>query len=192
MPARIGRLSAGVGRRHPVTIRKASLMAGLVRQAWALRHQSGAQCSAVECTRAKVDFRRAVAPAPQPEAASRLRSATRDVSFLRSDSRCRRYVRDLSYVTPRYLGSEKKAGFRCWSWLRAQLTFSFVDVKMEGCRHRFCNAALSFEVWRYSPTVAMSLVSTPSTVCQSPSACMIARLSVYSYFMGPVVRRSEI
>jgi len=27
MPARIGRLSAGVGRRHPVTIRKASLMA---------------------------------------------------------------------------------------------------------------------------------------------------------------------
>ena len=28
MPARIGRLSAGVGRRHPVTIRKASLMGG--------------------------------------------------------------------------------------------------------------------------------------------------------------------
>jgi len=26
MPARIGRLSTGVGRRHPVTIRKASLM----------------------------------------------------------------------------------------------------------------------------------------------------------------------
>ena len=26
MPARIGRLSAGAGRRHPVTIRKASLM----------------------------------------------------------------------------------------------------------------------------------------------------------------------
>ena len=31
MPARIGRLSAGVGRRHPVTIRKASLMAGSMR-----------------------------------------------------------------------------------------------------------------------------------------------------------------
>ena len=28
MPARIGRLFAGVGRRHPVTIRKASLVAG--------------------------------------------------------------------------------------------------------------------------------------------------------------------
>ena len=28
MPARIGRLFAGVGRRHPVTIRKVSLMVG--------------------------------------------------------------------------------------------------------------------------------------------------------------------
>ena len=32
MPARIGRLSAGVGRRHPVTIRKASLMEGSIRR----------------------------------------------------------------------------------------------------------------------------------------------------------------
>ena len=52
--------------------------------------------------------RSVVAPAPQPEPVSRLRSATRDVSFLRSNSRCRRYVSDLSNVTPRYLGSEQK------------------------------------------------------------------------------------
>ena len=32
MPARMGRLSAGVGRRHPVTIRKASLMAWSIRR----------------------------------------------------------------------------------------------------------------------------------------------------------------
>ena len=32
MPARIGRLSAGVGRRHPVANRKASLMAGSIRR----------------------------------------------------------------------------------------------------------------------------------------------------------------
>ena len=32
MPARIGRLSAGVGRRHPVTIHNASLMVGLMRR----------------------------------------------------------------------------------------------------------------------------------------------------------------
>ena len=50
-----------------------------------------------------------VAPAPQPEPASRLRSATLDVSFLRSDSRCRRYVSDMFNVAPRYLGSEQKS-----------------------------------------------------------------------------------
>jgi len=108
MSARIGRLSAGVGRRHPVTIRKASLMAGSMKRVWALRHYTEAQYSAVECTMAKVAVRRVVAPAPQPEPASRLRSTTRDVSFLRSDSRCRRYVSDLSNVTPRYLGTEQK------------------------------------------------------------------------------------
>jgi len=55
-----------------------------------------------------VAIRRVVAPAPQPEPASRLMSATRDVSFLRSDSRCRRYLSDLSNVTPRHLSSEQK------------------------------------------------------------------------------------
>ena len=41
MPVGIGRLSAGVGLTHPVTIRKASLMAGSMRRVWALRHQTG-------------------------------------------------------------------------------------------------------------------------------------------------------
>jgi len=41
MPARIGRLSAGVGRRHPVTIRKVSLMVGSIGRVLALRHQTG-------------------------------------------------------------------------------------------------------------------------------------------------------
>ena len=39
MPARIRRLSTGVGRRHPVTIRKASLMTESMRRVWALQHQ---------------------------------------------------------------------------------------------------------------------------------------------------------
>jgi len=42
MPAKIGRLSAGVGRRHPVTISKVSFMVGLMRRVCALRHQTGA------------------------------------------------------------------------------------------------------------------------------------------------------
>jgi len=62
----------------------------------------------VEWTRARVAIRRVVAPAPQSVPAGRLRSATHDVSFLRSESRCRRYVSDLSNVTPRYLDSEQK------------------------------------------------------------------------------------
>jgi len=41
------------------------------------------------------------------------------VSFLRSDSRCLRYVSDLSNVTPRYLGSEHKGRISL-----SKLTFS--------------------------------------------------------------------
>ena len=120
MPATIGRLSTGVGRRHPVTeIRKASLMVGSIRRVWTLRRQTGAQYSTFECTRARVAVRNVVVPALQPEPASRLRSATRDVSFLRSDSRCRRYVNDRSNVTPRYLGSGQKGRVSL-----LQLTFS--------------------------------------------------------------------
>ena len=63
MLARMRRLSACVGRRHPVAIRKASLMAGSIKRVWALRHQAGAQYSAVECTRAKVALHNVVAPA---------------------------------------------------------------------------------------------------------------------------------
>ena len=119
MPVGIGRLSAGVGRRRPVTIRNASLMAGSMRRVWALRHHTGAWYSAVEWTKAKVAVRHVVAIAPQPEPASRLRSATRDVNFLRNDSRCRRYASDLSNVSPRYLGWEQKV-----SVLLLWLTFS--------------------------------------------------------------------
>jgi len=51
--------------------------------------------------------RNIVAPAPQPKPASHLKNATRDVNFLRSDSRCLRYVSVLSNLTPRHVGSEQ-------------------------------------------------------------------------------------
>ena len=79
--------------------------------------------------------RNVVAPEPQPEPASRLRSATRAVSFLRSDSRCRRYVSDLSNVTPRCFGSEQKGSFVVE--VSFQLTLSFLVVEMEDRQHRF-------------------------------------------------------
>jgi len=56
----------------------------------------------------------------------------------------------------------------------------------------FVVLSFNFQVWRYSPTVVMSLVRTPSTVCQSPSACMIVRSSAYACFLETVVGRSEM
>jgi len=58
----------------------------------------------------------------------------------------------------------------------------------------FVVLSFTFQIWSYSPTDAMSLVSTPSTAYQSPSACMISnfRLSAYAYFMETVVGRSEM
>jgi len=91
MPTMVGKLSADVGRRHAVTIDKASLMVVSMRRVWVLRHQTGAQHSAVECIKARVDIRRVVAPAPQPEPARWFRSATREVSILRSDLGCKRW-----------------------------------------------------------------------------------------------------
>jgi len=68
MPARIGRLSAGVRSRDPVTVHKASLMTGSVRRVRALRQQKGAHYSAVEWTGTVFCMRNrnVVVPAPQP------------------------------------------------------------------------------------------------------------------------------
>jgi len=51
--------------------------------------RSAVQCFADEKTRAKVPFRNVVAPAHQLGPVSRLKSAKRDVNFVRSDPRCR-------------------------------------------------------------------------------------------------------
>ena len=117
-------------------------------------------------------IRNIVAPAPQPEPASRLRSATRDVHLLRSDSRCRRYVSDLSNVTPRYLGSEQKGRV-----LLLKMTFSLRLVSLllrwKTADTVFVVLSFSFRVWSihlalftYSPSVVMSLLSVPSTACE--------------------------
>ena len=164
MPTRVERLSAGVGPRHPVTICKASLMAESMKRAWALRHQTGAQYSAVEWTRARVVVRNVVAPAPQLEPANRLRSAMRDVSLLRNDSRCRRYVSDLSNVTPKYLGSEQKGRV---SLLKLTLSSRLASLllRWKTAETVLVVLSFSFQVWRYSPSIAMSFLSAPSTTC---------------------------
>jgi len=51
-------------------------------------------------------FLESVCPAPEP--ASQLKCATRDVRFLRSDSRCRQCLNVLSNVTPKVNGFGEK------------------------------------------------------------------------------------
>ena len=96
---------------------------------------------------------------------------------------------DLSSVTPRYLGSEQKGKV-----LLLYLTFSSglasLLLRWKAVDTVFVVLSFSFQVWRYSPTVA--LVSTPATACHSPSACMIARSSAYAYFLETVVCRSML
>ena len=53
MPARMGRLSNGVGRKHPVSTHSASLIDVSMMRVCMLQHQTGAQYSVVEYTRAR-------------------------------------------------------------------------------------------------------------------------------------------
>jgi len=182
MPATIGRFSAGVERRHSVTVRKASLMTESMRKVWALRHQTGAQYSAVEWTRAKVADRNVVATAPQPEPASRFKSAMRDINFLRSDSRCRRYVSDLSNVTPRHMGSEQKSRVSLL-WLTFSSHLASLLLRWKTANTVFVILSFNFHVWGYSPIVAISLLSTPSTVVSlHQHAWLLGRRRVYTFW----------
>jgi len=95
-----------------------------------------------------------------PARGSRLKSATRDVNFLRSYSRFRRYVSDLSNVTPRYLGSEQKSKVSLL-WLTFSSRLASLLLRWKTADIVFVVLSFSLQVWRYSPTVAMSLLSTP-------------------------------
>ena len=87
MPARTGKSTVSVARKHPVTMRKALLRMLSIRRVCVLRHQTGAQYSAVEQTKERTEMRNVLAPAPHPDPASRLNSPTRVESFLRKASK---------------------------------------------------------------------------------------------------------
>ena len=82
MPARTGKTSVGVVCKHPVTMYKASLRMLSMRRVCILRHQAGAQYSAVEQTKERAEMSNVLAPAPHPNPASRLNSVTWVESFL--------------------------------------------------------------------------------------------------------------
>ena len=160
MSTRIGRLFAGVWRRHPVTVRKASLMARPMRRVWA-----EAQYSVVEWSRAKVAVATLLLQHPwqSQQATSSVRRAMStfcDVTWLKVSEICERPAQRYSAI----FGLKAKGqGFVVvvdfW------LTFSFLVVEVEGCQHLFLVMSFSFHFWRILHIVTMSLRSTPCTVC---------------------------
>ena len=79
MPESMDKWSVGVGRRHPVTMCKASFRT--LRRVLALQHQTSAQYSVVEQTRDRAAVRSALTSTPHPESTSRLSSVTCEDSF---------------------------------------------------------------------------------------------------------------
>ena len=77
-----------------------------------------------------------------------------------------------------------------------QLTIDFLVIEMDSADTVFVVLNFSFQVWTLpclcSPTVAMYLLSTPSTACQCPSTCIIARLSAYAHSQETVLGKSEM
>jgi len=130
--------------------------------------RSTVQNFAVEWTRAKVVIHSVVAPAPQPELANRLMSTKCDVNFLRIDSRCRRYVSVLSSVIPRFGFGAKRQGFVVV--VDFQLTLASLLLRCKTANTALSVLSFNFQVWKYSPRVAISLLRNPSTICQFPSA----------------------
>ena len=123
MPARIGKLSVGGGHRHPVTNRKASLMAGSLRRIY--EHCGTRQEHSTLLLNGPGQgwlFAAFLLQRPRPEPASRLRSAKRDVSFLRSHARCRRYMSDCPTLLRRGIWiRSRRTGICCWGWLLAHV-----------------------------------------------------------------------
>ena len=107
IPAKKNKLSIGVGQKHSIRMGKATLIVLLISRVWALRHQTGKQYSAAECTRTKVQSSESnvVAPAPRFDSINCFKSPTRVVNFFRSNSRYQRNVGVLFDFMPSYIGS---------------------------------------------------------------------------------------
>ena len=71
---------------------------------------------------------------------------------------------DMSNVTTRYLGSERKGRV---SLLKLTLSSRLTSLllRWKTADTVFEALSFSFQVWRYSPSVAMSILRAPSTAC---------------------------
>ena len=82
MPARTGKFSVGVARKHLVTMRKALLRILSMGRVSVLRQQTDAQYSTVEWTKERAEMRNVLAPAPHPDPASRPQQRDSGAEFL--------------------------------------------------------------------------------------------------------------
>ena len=119
---------------------------------------------------------------PRLNQLSNLSNAMCDVSFLRSDWRCRRYLIVLSNVTLRYLGLEQRCRVS-FPWLTFSSSFPSMFLRWKTADTVFAALSFNFQLLTCGCRV---FVSTSSTAFQYPSPCTIARSSVYAYFSGDV------
>ena len=136
-------------------MRSALLITGLIKRVWVLRHQTGAQFSAVEYTRARVAVRRTEAPAPQVVPACRLINKTLALSLLRSDSKCRLYVRDRSSVISRYFGVLENGSSLPFNYTESS-RFASLLVRWNTDDTVFVSLSFSLHFCRYVYRVAIS------------------------------------
>ena len=105
IPAKTGSWNTGVGLRQPDMVRRELLIATSTFFTCGLLLQTGAQYSAAGNTRACVEIRSVLAEAPQVVPARRRMSATLDVTFPATSSRCCLKFSIRSRRTPRYFGA---------------------------------------------------------------------------------------
>ena len=110
---------------------------------------------------------------PQLDPAGRLKRVTRVVNFLRSDSRCRRYVSDLSSLMSRSVGSAKKCVMRP-SAANLSLRVASWLYRWKAAVTALVILRFSFHFCKYDDRVAMSCVKIPSNDCWSSAECMMA------------------
>ena len=83
------------------------------------------------------------------------------------------------YSKVAFVDSEKK-GSVSLLWLTFSSRLASLLLRWKTANTAFVVLSFNCQVWRYSPKAAMSLLRTPSTVCQSPSVCMTARSLAYA------------
>ena len=136
IPAKTNKLSISVGRRHTVTMRKASLIGLLMSRVWTLLHQTSEQYFAAEYTKARVAVRNVVAPAPQVDPANCLKSPTRVLNFfwqwLKVSAKRKRAVQ--FYAEVHWLRSARQGSSFDGHGKFASCLFV---IKMEGSRYCF-------------------------------------------------------